>query len=177
MSSFPLTSIFFKIVIAPPTSLPPKSTSLSSSNVSPIFFLRVAVRHHVASPSVPWPGGLRFLSHGATLRLLAGNLPGPGKGGDGKLPAPAGQADRWDGLKFFRAGFRKCKLFPWGLCMKNEGFFNGMSMDFCFLEKNVDFMGFPWIYGSDFFFSDLDGDSIRDLLLRCSKPGDFSRWV
>ena len=39
--------------------------------------------------------------------------------------------------------------------------FHGISMDLWF----------------SFFFSDLDGDSIRDLLLRCSKPGDFSRWV
>ena len=54
--------------------------------------------------------------------------------------------------------------------MKNEGFFHG---DFRISWISWDFHGFM----VQIFFSDLDGDSIRDLLLRCSKPGDFSRWV
>ena len=97
----------------------------------------VAVRHHVASPSVPRPGGLRFLSHGATLRLLAGDLPGPGKGGDGKLPAPAGMGWSFSGW----AGFRKCRFFHGDCVWKMKDFsmgisgfrgFHGISMDLWF---------------------------------------------
>jgi DNA polymerase III delta subunit len=66
--------------------------------------------------------------------------------------------------------------------MKNEGFFHGDFHGFLVFRKNGDLMGFDdlW-FTQNVFFSDLDGDSIRDLLLRCSKPGDFSRgnscWV